>query len=375
MTPDETLRHPPLPRWMLVAAVGGLLGAALLVGGLVAVRVRSERAETRARAGAIAAGPRVRVETVRRSPAETALELLGEARPFATATLYAKVAGYLKEVHVDKGDRVVPDQVLAVIDSPETDHQYLAAVADARNKRANARRLDALGRSGVVSAMEREQADTDAAVAEATVARLATLRSYEVVKAPFAGTVTARYADPGALVQDAASAQSGALPVVTVSNTDRLRVQLYVAQREAAFVKTGDAAVITVPERPELQLEGQVARVTGELDPKTRTLLTEVDFDNRGGEIVPGSFVHVRLKLQVPSYLEVPANALIVRGGKTFVATLTPEDRVALREVAVANDDGERVRLLSGVDDGARVALDLGDSVGDGAHVQPATTP
>ncbi|HMC19565.1 MAG TPA: efflux RND transporter periplasmic adaptor subunit, partial [Gemmatimonadales bacterium] len=318
-----------------------------------------------------AAGPHVRVVRVTAPQGVQTLTLLGEARPYAAVTLYAKVSGYLRQILVDKGDAVGAGQVLAVIESPELDQQYEATLADARNKRVNADRFRALAKSNASSAQEAERYETDAAVAEANLKAIETLKSYEVIRAPFTGRVTARYADPGALVQNATNAQTGALPVLTVSETGRLRVYAYVDQQDAPLVGVGTPAEITVPDRPEVRLASRVTRVSGLLDPRTRTLLAEVDLENQGGGIFPGSYVTVKLAAKTRGYPELPAGALIVRGDTTFVAVVDSADHVAFRRVVVARDDGESAQIAGGVVPGDRVALNLGESVAEGARVQP----
>ncbi|HEY3885719.1 MAG TPA: hypothetical protein VGL62_10955, partial [Vicinamibacterales bacterium] len=122
---------------------------------------------------------------------------------------------------------------------------------------------------------------------------------------------------------------------------------------------------------PDIHVAGTVTRQAGQLDPNTRTLLTEIDVNNRQRTIVAGSFVQVTLAAAGHSYLEVPAEALVVRGTKDYVAVVLPDNRVTYREVHVVDTDGVTVRLLDGVQAGERVALNLGDSVSEGQHVQP----
>ena len=173
-----------------------------------------------------------------------------------------------------------------------------------------------------MSAAEAETQVGVAQVADAQVATLAQQKSYEVLRAPFAGTVTARFADPGALVQAATGAQTGALPLVTISTPERLRVYVYVPQHDAGFVKVGDRALVTLPERADVQIEGQVARRSDELDPRTRMMLVEVDVDNRDGRIVAGSFVTVMLTFAMPPEIMVPVEALVLNGQKASVFVL-----------------------------------------------------
>jgi hypothetical protein len=110
--------------------------------------------------------------------------------------------------------------------------------------------------------------------------------------------------------------------------------------------------------------------VSGELAPKTRTMLTEIDVDNADGMILPGSFVQVALQARRPALLEIPAEAVLIRGDKPFVAVVDADQKVHYRPVVVADDDGQMVRLLDGAQEGERVAINLGNAVADGANVR-----
>lgn len=358
-----------------VVYFGGVVLLAGVVIGVVSLATRREsvtRAEAHARVEEASRGVRVRVVKAATSPSSRRLTLQGEARAFSSVTLYAKVSGYLKEVRVDKGDKVKAGQILATIEAPELDKQITAAEADAKNKRVNAKRFEALAPSNMVSAQEVEAAQTGAAVAEANHEALSTQGGYRVLRAPFAGVVTSRFADPGALIQSATGAQSGALPVVSVANPDRLRVYVYLDQASAAYVHVGDTAELRVPERPGFVRKAQVTRFAGQLDLKTRTMLTEIDVDNKDGTILPGGFVTVAIDLKVTPLVQAPVEALVLKGDKTLVALVDDKGKVHYRPVVVADDDGATVRFVSGVAVGDRLALNLGNEVEDGAPVQVA---
>jgi membrane fusion protein, multidrug efflux system len=365
--------HRPAGWPLYVVGLLVVVGSGLLLNRLLRAQKNRVVSEVQTRSESAKAGPRVKVASVATAPPERTVTLIGEARPFRSVILYAKVSGYLKDIRVDKGDAVQAGQVVAVIESPETDHQYQAALADSKNKRLNAERARTLVKKEMIAQQDADQAETDAQVAEAQVAALATLKAYEVLRAPFSGTVTARYADPGALLQNATNAQTSALPLVTISQTDRLRVYVYPDQRDAIFIRAGDRAEISMTERPESSLQARVTRMSGELDPRTRTLLTEIDFDNRKGRILPGSFVQVSLRVRTPAYLEVPSDALVMRGPKPFVAVVTPENKINFRVVDIANDDGQQVRIVSGLKKGERIALNVGESVAEGQEIQPVS--
>jgi RND family efflux transporter MFP subunit len=328
--------------------------------------------EVQSRNEEIQKGPRVQVVHVQPPAAYRTVTLLGETYSFYEATLYAKVSGYLKDVRVDKGDRVKSGEIVAEIESPETDSQYRGAVADAHNKLINAQRATRLVARDMIAQQDADQAVTDSKVSAANVSDLATLKAYEIIRAPFDGLVTARYADPGALVQNATGSQTSALPVVKVSKTDVLRVYVYPNQADASEIRVGDAVEITDPTRDTVKIRARVTRLSGELDPRTRTMLSEIDFNNRNGLVIPGSFVQVAIRVRQQLHgLQIPSEALLVRGGRTLVAIVGPDDKVRLRPVVVARDDGATVSVRSGLAAGEQVVLNLGSKVDDGGKVQP----
>ena len=358
------------PRLRKVACWVLSLGAVLITVLVVMKSVSRSREEHRLEEEA-KAGPHVRVVSVKKTPGDHTVSVMGEALPYATVTLYAKVSGYLRDVTVDKGDVVKKNQILAKIESPETDEQFQGAYSDAKNKKAIANRMRVLLKKQLVSPQEAETAFTDSEIAQSKFGSAGTLKGYELIRAPFDGTVTARFADPGALVQNAANASTGALPIVTVSQIDELRVYLYLDQRDATFVTVGSPVKVTVSERPGFEVEARISRLSGELDPKTRMLLTEVDLDNKKGEFVAGSFVQVTVQVHTPTLLEVPVEALVEQQGKTMLAVVTPDDTIHFQEVKVSNNDGQSVSLLSGVDAGQKVAMNLGTTLQEGAHIRP----
>jgi membrane fusion protein, multidrug efflux system len=354
--------------------LGGVVLLVVLAGGIALLfhsRSSQAREEIDQRRQVQAVGPKVLVVSAKRSAPSRTITVQSEAHAYAEVTLYAKIAGYLREIKVDKGDQVKGGQVLARIEAPEVDAQTVAAEADARYKKVIAQRAEVLVSPGVLSAQDRDVAVSNSEVANANEKSSQTLKGYELLRAPFDGTVTARFADPGALLQNAANAQSGALPIVTVAQIDTLRVYGYVDQRDAPFIKVGDEADVKLPERPDEVFAGKVTRISNELDPRTRMMLVEVDLDNHAHKIVAGSFVDTVLHLTVPSYVEVPAAALILRGKSPFVALVGNDDKVKYSPVTLYDDDGEWARITAGLEEGQRVAMNLGDSVAEGGAVQP----
>lgn len=361
------------PNSLKTAASLIIIVAVSLLGIIVGTRWYLTREDRRKLEDEIAAGPRVHFAAVKMSSGERSITLIGETRPYATATLYAKVSGYLNQVLVDKGDIVKQGQTLAVIESPETDQAYEGAKADARNKLGIAKRARLLLEKKLISAQEQEQAQSDADVAAARLKSEEVEKSYEVLKAPFDGTVTARYVDQGALVQNATNSQTSAQPVVVISTINRLRVDVFLDQRDAPFVQKNNPVEITLSERPNFKLQGIVARISGELDPRTKTLLTEIDLNNDKEEVVAGSFVQVTLTVKSPATLQIPVEALILKGDKYYVGVINAENKVNFHEVEVGLNDGKMISILKGINENDKVALSIGSSVAEGGTIRPVT--
>src|ERR1043166_8879842 len=221
-TPRSSNPRPPRRLvWGLGTACVLAIAAVALLGWRRSAGAREEKLQRKAKSLLAPAGKTTPAEI---SPAVRHLTLLGEARPFAEVTLYAKVSGYLKSILVDRGDHVHQGELLATIESPETDRAVSAARAEYDQRRVTADRVAKLLAQQFVSPQEADQARADAAVAHERLAALEEQQADESLRAPLDGTVTTRYADPGALVQSAATSQTNALPVLTVSETDRLRV-------------------------------------------------------------------------------------------------------------------------------------------------------
>jgi RND family efflux transporter MFP subunit len=315
-------------------------------------------------------GPRVEVATVAAGPTTRDITLLGDARPWVTATIFAKVSGYLRTVNVDKGDLVHTGQVVAEIDSAETDSQYASAVADLENRQKLVVRARNLLATGNIAPQAAELAETSLRMGQEAVRNLAAMRSYETLRAPFDGTVTARFADPGALLQGATTNQASSLPVLAITDTSRLRVGAYVEQRDVAAVHVGDVAEVADSSNPDRRVTARLSRTVGTLDPRTRTLYVEIDVDNRDGFLLPGSFAYVTLKVPVASQPQIPVSALLQRGGTAMVALPDADGVVHLRPVKVASTDGVMINIAEGVVPGERVAINVPNEVTDGARIR-----
>ncbi|HVY16245.1 MAG TPA: efflux RND transporter periplasmic adaptor subunit [Rhodopila sp.] len=356
-----------------------LIGIAVIAGAaLGAVVMRHDKAEALAvsrqvLAEDVARGPVVQVVTVTQGPKERRISLLGDTRAYQTATLYAKVSGYVTSILVDRGDHVKAGQLLATVASVETDQQYDSAVQDMQNKKRNWERAKDLVARGWTSRQAADQAETDYTMAVATVGQMATMKSYEDIRAPFDGVVTARFVDKGALVQNSTTNKTSNQPIVTIADESRLRVDVYVEQRDVPYVHVGDLADVADGSNSARKKEARIARTSDELDPRTRTLFVELDLDNSDRFLVPGAFAYVTLHVPVQSYPEIPVGGLIVRGSRTMVADVDSDQTIHLRPVTVATTDGINASIADGLTVGQKVAINLPDEVGDGGRVQTAS--
>jgi membrane fusion protein, multidrug efflux system len=360
--------------YKLLAA--GIVTLLLIGGGIAAIYISKKNkieAETVQRAKELKEGPLVKTALAVYSSGAKELVLIGEARPYQTATLYAKISGYLEKINVDKGDKVTEGELLAYVDNPEIDQQYNAALADLENKKKIAERDKKLLIKNFIAQEDADISQTAADMAAANVKSLAEQQLYKSLKAPFSGTITARYVDPGALIQNAINAQTSAQPVVTLAELGRLRIYVYVEQRDAAFLKVGDPVEITLIEKPDTHIHANITRIAGELDPHTRMMLVEIDIQNKNNEIVPGSYIQVHIKNpqdEKNRKITIPSVALVIHKNKTMVATIDKDSILHFKEVRVSNNTGEKVSLLEGIDEGERVALSVGESILDGQKVR-----
>lgn len=359
----------PVKARRIVAASSIALVIAAAVGvTILFVREHSARAsQAEGLRKELAEGPVVRVARVEVAPADRIVTLPAEVRAEQHATLYAKVSGYVKEVRVDKGDHVQKGQVLAVLESPDLEEQVRSAQAELVFRQQQQQRIERLAPSGRVSQADRDQAAEAVKVARAALNRALVQRDYGVLRAPFDGAVTARYADPGALLPAATGGTNGAQPLLEIAQLDRLRVALQLGQDDAARVRVGDVVRMQGPD-PE-PFEAPVSRIARSLDPRTRTMLCEIDLTKPPTGLYPGAFVQTSLSLRGPPRPLIPSDALLAQKGTPFVA-LVEDRKIHFQRVKLGMDDGSRVEVLEGLRGGETVALDLGANVADGSPVR-----
>ncbi|MFP3552889.1 efflux RND transporter periplasmic adaptor subunit [Paraburkholderia sp. SIMBA_049] len=331
--------------------------------------------------------------TPTRAPASQELLLPGNVMPYADASIYARTSGYIQHWYADIGAKVQAGQTLADIQTPELDAQLRQARADEANAKANysfadstAQRWQTMLQTQSVSQQDANSKTSDSAAklaawqaAQANVARLSELVSYEKVTAPFNGVITARKVDVGALVTAGGSpgiaANGGEL--FHIEQTDRLRVYVDVPQNDAQSIAPGTKVYLTTQQYPGRQFDASVARSADSIDPVSRTLHVEVDVDNRDGALLPGAYAQVHLALVTAHpALEVPVSALLFRPDGVTVAVIGKDDKVQLKAVTIGRDFGTYVEVATGLDATDRVINNPGDAISNGETVRiaPATS-
>jgi RND family efflux transporter MFP subunit len=376
----------------LTVGAAAVLGAVFLVGFLPSRQHKAELAES-TQSGRTAL-PRVDVVTPKETSSDRSLTLPGSIKPLEETTLYSRANGFLLEWKVDIGDKVKEGQVLAIIETPDLDQELMQARAQlaegvAGTKQAEANRAFAkstleryakLTSEGLATQQDLEekaaQSNVSLAnveVAEATVgtqkanlARLGKLKSFASVTAPFAGTITARMIDRGALVVSGTSA-----PLFKLAATDPVRIFVDVPQDMAPSVKVGAIAKIAIREFPGRLFDGKVSRTAGALDPATRTLSTEIRVANPDDMLLTGTYVEAALTLPVPHRAyELPATAVSTGAKGVRVQVVDDGGVVHFVPVVVERDLGSTVYVSTGLHGGERVLKLASSELADGSHVE-----
>jgi RND family efflux transporter MFP subunit len=359
--------------------------------------------------------PPAAVARVERRTISNTLKISGEFKPFQDVDVHAKVAGYIKTIYVDVGTHVKQGQTLAILEVPELAAQL--AGADAAVRRANEEIGRALGdferaksshaaahsafkrlgdaaktREGIVAQQELDDAQAkdleseaqvssaksalsaaqqELEVAQASQRQVSALSDYTRIVAPFAGVVTNRYADTGALVAAGTSSSTQAMPVVKLAQISVLRLVLPVPESIAGQIHLHDPVKVHVQALNQ-DIEGRVSRFADSLDEQTRTMETEIDCDNRDGRLMPGMYTESEISLhQKPNALTLPLEAVVRNGDDATVLALNSQNILEERHVKIGLEDNSRVEVLSGLSEGDRVVIGNRSQFRSGQKVQP----
>jgi len=343
------------------------------------------------------------------------LTIAGEFKPFQDIDVHAKVAGYIKVIHVDVGDHVRAGQTLAILEIPELAAQLAGADASVRRSKEEIRRAEgdlaraqsahsaahsaytrlkqaAEARAGLVAQQEIDDsqakdleaeaqvsgssaalsaAQQQLQVAEANQKQYAALSDYSRIVAPFSGVVTARYADTGALIAAGTSSSTQSMPVVRLAEISKLRLVLPIPESVAAQIHLADPVEARVQALTQ-DFVGTVSRFADSLDRQTRTMETQIDFDNRDGRLIPGMYAETRLSLrEKKDALTIPLEAVTRNGDDATVFSVNSQNIIEERHVKLGLEDSVRVEVLSGLTDKDRVVIGNRSQFRDGQKIQP----
>jgi RND family efflux transporter MFP subunit len=381
----------------LFGAIVALL-AGVFVAGIVPRLARKEQL----RAEAKQAGeerPLVRIVKPHRAGDRGELALPGSVEAVQDVPINARASGYLRKRLVDIGDAVQANQLLAEIDTPELDHEIAQAEASLNQlhaaldqtkatevlARATTARYDKLAASSLASVQEAEEKRAGALVAvaniaaaeaaiksgEANLARLRDLKSFARVTAPFAGTITERNTEIGALI-NAGQGQ----PLYRLARTNPVRVRVRVPQADAPSVIVGREARLEVRGMPGRPFKGKVERTARSVEVATRTMLAEVDIANPDGALMPGMYGQVFLPASKDNgSLLVPSVALLVSAQGTQVLTIDGGDRVHVHKVHVEADYGTEIAISEGLEADERVITNPSERLVEGVQVMVTKSP
>jgi RND family efflux transporter MFP subunit len=373
---------------MKKGGVGPLVGGGLLL--LVAVGLAFWGISTRAKALSVVtretrelAVPTVSVVRPDKGAPQQEIVLPGTMQAFTDAPIYARTNGYLRKWYADIGTRVRAGQVLADIDTPEIDQQLEQTRADMATAEANLRlaqttadRYRDLIKSNSVAQQDLDNANgnleakqTAVTSSRANVNRLEQLHAFGRITSPFDGVVTARNTDVGALIDSGSNAKE----LFHVAAVHRLRVFVNVPEIYSRAARPGMKADLTLTEFPGRPFTGTLARTAQSIDVASRTLLTEIDVENPKGELLPGSYAEVHLKLPTgASTFKLPVNAVIFRTEGVRVALVRAGGEVMLQPVTLGRDYGNSLEVVTGLTGDEQVIVNAPDSIESGQKVRVA---
>ena len=365
---------------------------------------------------AAANAPVAAIVKVERRTLSAPLTLAGAFKPFQDVDVHAKVAGYIKAIYVDVGSHVKAGQTLAVLEVPELQAQLAGADAACRRAKEEIRRAQsdvdraksthaalhamyerlsqaAHQQQGLVAQQEVDDAQAkdlgaeaqvssaeaalDAAqqafeVADANKQQYAALSDYTRITAPYDGVVTVRYADTGSLIAAGTSESKQAEPVVRLAQISVLRLVLPIPESIAAAIRLGDPVKVHV-DALNKDYVGKVTRFADALDQQTRTMHTEIDFQNSDGSLLPGMYVVASIaEVEKKDVLTVPLEAVaITENDEGSVLLVNPQNVLEERNVHLGLQSSNRVEVISGLSEGDRVVVGSRSEFRNGMKVTP----
>ena len=357
----------------------------------------------------------VAVALAKRRPVVNSLTLSGAFRPYQQVDVHAKVAGFIRKIYVDVGDHVKAGQVLAILEVPELSAQVAGAKADIRRYQDAVRRSQSEieraesthtayhaaysrlkqaseSRPGLIAEQELDdslakdketgaqiesaraalaESESQLVSARADLDRLSALEAYSHITAPFAGVVTKRYADTGALIQAGTASETQSMPVVQLAEWSKLRLVVPVPESAVPQLQLGSTVEVHVSAMNR-DFEGRVARFADSLNEETRTMHTEIDVENSDGTLKEGMYAEAKIILkQQNNALTIPIQALERNNSGGTVLIVDAQGRVEERQVKLGAESSDRVEILAGLADNDQVVIGNRGEFRAGEKVRP----
>ena len=370
-------------RGIWIAIIGLIVVACVVVAGILP-RIKA-KADLRGETNELAT-PTVSVMQPRKGANAEEVVIPGNIQPFIDSPIYARTNGYLKKWYMDIGTHVKAGQLLAEIDTPEVDQQLQGAKSDLATAEANEKlaqststRYEDLKSTDSVSKQDVDNAEGDFAAKKATkesaaanLKRLEDTQAFQRIYAPFDGVITARNTDVGNLIN---SGNGGAAQeLFHIAQISKMRVFVNVPEQYSQAARPGLTANLTLAEFPNRRFTGKLTRTSNSIDPGTRTLLVEVDVENPTGELFPGAYAQVHLKLPSgnPVFI-LPVSALIFQAAGLQVATVDANNKAVIKAVTLGRDYGSEVEVVTGITGDEKVITNPPDSLVDGELLRIAT--
>ncbi|MGO9605863.1 MAG: efflux RND transporter periplasmic adaptor subunit [Candidatus Binataceae bacterium] len=353
-------------KWIALPVVAVIIAGGIVLAHDLSIRNQRDDLQKEAEQGRVVLVTRLQNDTGTRS-----ITLPGEIHGFYETPIYAKISGYIKDMFVDKGSRVKAGELVATVESPETDQQVRNAKATYLLAKITDDRYQVLVSEAVISLQQADESHQTMLADLASWQSLVATQQYERVYAPFNGMITVRNLYPGALVATATAAGTTNPAVYQIATLKPLRVYVYLPQTFSPFVHDGDKSTVTVGEFPDRDYQGSITRHPSALDQSTRTMLLEVDLPNDDLSLYPGMFANVAIAVKASNGApRVPDQALIFMDNQVYVP-IVQNNRIHLVDVKLGFDDGITCEVSRGLKGDETVALGLGQAATEGEVIRP----
>jgi RND family efflux transporter MFP subunit len=268
------------------------------------------------------------------------VSITGTAKPYQMVTLHAMESGMLTSIRKDIGDRVYQNEIIAVLENPALQQEMIKWKIEVKARKSHSERLNSIYKNtpSLTTIQLVEQADADYYTAKSTLDALHTRLGFLTIKAPFAGIITKRFIDKGAMIQSGLS-QSNPQPIVEIQDVNRIRLTLPVPESDAVGIKKGMQVQVSFPELSGHEYSETISRISSALDQQSKTMQVEIDIDNRNGKIISGMYAKAQLQLSSRSnILSLPVIAKTSHKNEDYV-------------LVVNNNKVERVIVKVGLSD------------------------